>query len=59
MTKDEAKRILDQHREGKIFLPRTIRQALSVSENAGSLDPYGLDEGLERAYMVESEAIGE
>ena len=59
MTKNEAKRILDQHREGKIFLPRTIRQALAVSEDAGSLDPYGLDEGLEREYMVESEAVGE
>ena len=59
MNKDEAKRILDQHREGKIFLPQTIRQALAVSEDAASLDPYGIDEGVERAYMVESEATGE
>jgi len=59
MTRHEAKRILDQHREGKLFLPRTIRQALSVSENSATLDPYGYDDGLERAYMVESEAVGE
>jgi len=31
MTKDEAKRILDQHREGKIFLPRKIEQALYIT----------------------------
>ena len=31
MNKDEAKRILDQHREGKIFLPRKIEQALFIS----------------------------
>ena len=59
MTKDEAKQILDQHKEGRIFLPRTIRQALSVSENAGALDPYGYDQGVESAYMVESAGIGE
>jgi hypothetical protein len=31
VNKDEAKRILDQHREGKIFLPRKIEQALFIS----------------------------
>jgi len=31
MNKDEAKRILDQHREGKIFLPRKIEQALFMT----------------------------
>jgi hypothetical protein len=31
MTKEEAKRILDQHREGKIFLPRKIEQALFMT----------------------------
>ena len=59
MNRNEAKRILDQHCEGKLFLPRTIRQALSVSENSATLNPYGYDDGLERAYMVESEAVGE
>jgi len=36
------------------YSSRTIRQALSVSENSATLDPYGYDDGLERAYMVES-----
>ena len=59
MTKDEAKQILDQHKEGRIFLPRTIRQALSVSEDAGALDPYGVDEWVETTYLVQGAGIGE
>jgi hypothetical protein len=31
VNKEEAKRILDQHREGKIFLPRKIEQALFMT----------------------------
>jgi hypothetical protein len=31
MTKEEAKRILDQRIEGKIFLPRKIEQALYIT----------------------------
>jgi hypothetical protein len=31
MNKDEAKRILDQRIEGKIFLPRKIEQALYIT----------------------------
>ena len=59
MTREEAKQILDQHKEGRIFLPRTIRQALSVSEQSESLDPYGIDEGVETTYLVQGAAIGE
>ena len=54
MTKDEAIRILDQAREGRLFLPATIRQALILSGDLESLDPYGHDEGLEALHMVES-----
>jgi hypothetical protein len=31
VTKEEAKRILDQRIEGKIFLPRKIEQALYIT----------------------------
>jgi hypothetical protein len=59
MTKDEAIRILDQAREGRLFLPATIRQALILSGDLESLDPYGHDERLEAVHMGESASIGE
>jgi hypothetical protein len=59
MTKDEAKRILDQYKDGRLFLPRTIRLALSVSEKSEALAPYGYDEGVETIYMGESARVGE
>jgi hypothetical protein len=59
MTKDEAIRILDQAREGRLFLPATIRQALILSGDLESLDPYGRDERLEKAYLVQSARIRE
>jgi hypothetical protein len=59
MTKDEAIRILDQAREGRLFLPATIRQALILSGDLESLDPYGHDPWVETVHMGESANIGE
>ena len=54
MDRREAIRILDQAREGRLFLPATIRQALILSGDLESSDPYGHDERLEAVHMVES-----
>ena len=59
MTKDEAIRILDQAREGRLFLPATIRQALILSGDIESSYPYGYDDWVETVHMGASASIGE
>ena len=59
MDRREAIRILDQAREGRLFLPATIHQALILSRDIKSPDPYGHDERLEAVHMGESASIGE
>jgi len=59
MTKQEAKLILDQYRDGKLFLPRKIRQALSVSEDLRSPHPNGIVKRMERPHLVSRTAVGE
>ena len=54
MDRREAIRILDQAREGRLFLSATIRQALILSGDLESSDPYGHDERLEAVHMVKS-----
>ena len=44
MNKEEAKRILDQRIEGKIFLPRKIEQALYITGDKNAESKIRTDE---------------